>query len=100
MVNLDPFIAIFRKTGTSRFSLAIQFVGTNLPEMRLSLTMPALNSVFVWCLLTMTNALNVICSVPLGMTQLEEILMIELSSSCSVLNVFLSAPLLKGLALK
>jgi hypothetical protein len=57
-----------------------------------------LNSAFTWYPFTMTYALSVICSVPLGVTRLEEILVIKLSSFCLVLNTFLGAPLSKCLA--
>jgi hypothetical protein len=44
MIDLDPVIASFREIGTLRLLLAIQFVDTNIPEMRLSFIPPVLNS--------------------------------------------------------
>jgi hypothetical protein len=100
MVDLDHFIAIIKETGTSRFLVVIQFVNRNLPEMRLSPIVPVSNSTFAWSLLTITYTSSIISSVPLGETQLEKILMIELSSSYLVLNALLDTLLSKHLALR
>jgi hypothetical protein len=99
MVDLDPFTAIFREIETSRFSVAIQFVDTNFPEMKLSPIVPVLNSAFTWCPLTMIYASSVICSIPLSVTQLEAMLVIELLSFCLVLNALLGTLLSKHLTL-
>jgi hypothetical protein len=68
MVDLNSFTAICREIRTSRFLVTIQFVDRGFPEMRLFSIVPVLNSAFTWCPLTMTYALSVICSVPLGVT--------------------------------
>jgi hypothetical protein len=81
MVDLDPFIAIFREIEILRFSVGIQFVDINFPEIRLSPTVLVSNNAFTWYLLIMIYTLNIICSVPLGVTQLEEMLVMEFSSS-------------------
>jgi hypothetical protein len=99
MVDLNPLTAIFKEIGTSRFPVAILFVDIHFPDMRLSLIVPVSNSALAWYPFTITYASSVICSVPLGVTQLEKIIVMELSSSCSILNALFGAPLSKHLAL-
>jgi hypothetical protein len=100
LVDFNPFIAILREIATSRPLVVIQFVDTNFSEITLSPIVPILDATFAWCPLTMRYALSVIFSVPLGVTQLEKILVMDLSSSCSILNTLLSIPLSKHLALE
>jgi hypothetical protein len=78
----------------------IQFVDQDFLEMRLFFIVPISNSALTWGSLTMAYTSSVICSVPRGVTQLKEMLMMELSSSYSVLNALLDVPLLKYLALE